>query len=265
MEILCQHCNSDINANFCSNCGQKRYKRIDKKYVYDEIQYVLIHTNKGFLYSVKNIIKNPGKTARDFIIGDRVNHYKPLLLVFLLSGIATFLSYKVIGLGQIMEDFYTSQHLNSQLMNDMMSLLSSYNSVLMLILIPFFALTTKIAFSNWGQNYYEHVIMNSYVVSFYTIFSIILIYPFLYLFRSNIDLIIFFTSISLFGVPFILVWFFKSFYPERSLKSIIGRSLLSVILVGVLYFLFIIAVVVGGLIYGSIMGPEALEYIKPKG
>ncbi len=93
MESNCKNCNEIIVENFCGNCGQKTYKRIDKKYIWDEIQYTLLHTNKGFLYSVKNILKNPGKTAREFINGDRVNHYKPILLAFALIISITIFRY----------------------------------------------------------------------------------------------------------------------------------------------------------------------------
>lgn len=51
MENTCQNCNHDIIENFCANCGQKKYKRIDKKYLWDEVQYTFLHLNKGFLYS----------------------------------------------------------------------------------------------------------------------------------------------------------------------------------------------------------------------
>ena len=78
MENTCQNCNNLIVENFCSNCGQKKFKRIDKKYVFDEIQYTLLHTNKGLFYSIKKLLRNPGKTAREYIEGNRVNHYKPI-------------------------------------------------------------------------------------------------------------------------------------------------------------------------------------------
>ena len=70
MSETCLNCNNPVIENFCSNCGQKKYKRIDKKYIWDEIQYTVFHTNKGLLFSVKNILKNPGKTAKEFIDGN---------------------------------------------------------------------------------------------------------------------------------------------------------------------------------------------------
>lgn len=264
MENNCPNCNQIIAENFCSNCGQKKYKRIDRKYLWEEVQYTILHTNKGFLYSVKNIIKNPGKTAREFIDGNRVNHYKPILLAFVLSGISAFISYKIIGLQKIMSDFYAKQHMNSQFMNDYMSFTSSYNSIMMLLLIPFFALITKLAFRKWGQNYYEHAVMNAYILSFYTLVNISILYPITYLFKSNVDLIIPLISMSMLTIPFILVWFFKGFYSDKPLKSIIGRILLTVLFTIVFFIFLIIALVIGGIVFAMIKGPEAMEYIKPQ-
>lgn len=264
MENNCPNCNQLIAENFCTNCGQKKYKRIDKKYLLDELQYTILHTNKGFLYSVKNIIKNPGKTAREFINGNRVSHYKPILLAFVLSGISAFISYKILGLKEIMSEFYSKQHMSSQFMNDYMSFTSSYSSIIMLMLIPFFALITKLAFRKWGQNYYEHVVMNAYILSFYTIINIVILYPIMYLLKNNIDLIIPLTSMSMLTTPFILFWFFKGFYSNKSLKSIIGGILLIILFTMILFILLFVAVMIGGVIFAIIKGPEALEYIKPQ-
>ena len=103
MEATCLNCNTEIAQNFCANCGQKKYKRIDRKYIWDEVQYSTVHMNKGFFYSLKNTLKNPGKTARTFIDGNRVNHYKPIALAFILSGISAFIAYKMVGLGELTE------------------------------------------------------------------------------------------------------------------------------------------------------------------
>ena len=205
MDQNCQNCSTQILNNFCDNCGQKKFKKIDRKYIWDEIQYTFLHTNKGFLYSVKNIIKNPGETARAFIDGNRVNHYKPILLVFVLSGISTFISIKIIGFEKIMSAFYAKETLNSEYMNDVMTSLKSYNSILMLLLVPVFALITKLAFRKWGNNYYEHVVINAYIVCVYTVFSIIIISPLLYIFKNNMDYFTMISSLTMLSVPFILV------------------------------------------------------------
>ena len=261
----CQNCNETLTGVFCSNCGQQKFKRIDKKYILDEFQEIFLQMNKGFLFSVKNIIINPGKTARGFIDGKRVNHYKPILLTFVLSGIATFLSYSILDLQKVMSAYYSEKHLDSKLMSDLMTILSSYNSIVMMLLIPFFAITTKIAFRKWGHNYYEHIVMNSYILSYYTLISIIFVYPSMFFFKdSSPSVFIDITQVSILVVPVILVWFFKGFYPDKSLKRIFLKVLAIIGLTVLGYLLFILIVGIGVAVYAIVNGTEALEYVKPK-
>lgn len=107
MDNISQNCQTPLTGEFCSNCGQRTYRRIDRKYILDELQETILHTNKRFLRTLRKLILNPGKTARNFIDGQRVRHYKPLLLVFILSGINVFVSYKLLNSGEMLEGFYS--------------------------------------------------------------------------------------------------------------------------------------------------------------
>lgn len=264
MAETCLNCANLVTENFCAQCGQKKYKRIDRKYIWDELQYTIFHTNKGLLYSIKSTLKNPGKTAREFIDGNRVNHYKPILLVFVLSGISTFISFKVLNFKEVLSNYFAQIHVNSKLMADMMTFMSSYNSILMLIYIPLFALITKIAFRKWGNNYYEHVVMNAYILSFYTLVSIILVYPIMFFFRHSPGIFFKITQLSVLLVPLILFRFFREFYREKPLKSILLKVLGVLGLTIATYLIMIILAGVIGVIISLLKGPQALEYIKPK-
>lgn len=264
MENICRNCHNEITENFCANCGQKKYKRIDKKYILDELQYTVFHTNKGLLYSLKRILRNPGKTAREFIDGNRVNHYKPILLVFVLSGIATFVSFKILKLNEMMNAQFAQQKMNSKFVGDLMSFLSSYSSLIMLLFIPFFATLTRIAFRKWGHNYYEHVVMNAYVLAFNTMVNILLIYPIIYYFKDTPNTFYFLAQFSMLIVPLVLFWFFKEFYKEKTIKAIILKVLG---IIGLAILGYLIFMIVAGLIAVAIAmlkGPEALEYLKQK-
>ena len=264
MEEICKNCQHQITETFCSNCGQKKFKRIDKKYLWDELQYTVFHSNKGLLYSVKTILKNPGKAAREYIEGNRINHYKPILLVFVLSGVATFISYKILNLKEVMTAYFAQQAVNSKMTGEMMTFLSSYNAILMLLLLPLFALTTKIAFRKWGNNYYEHVVMNAYILSYYTLISIIIIYPIMFFFRNTPDTFFTITQYSILIVPFLLVWFFKEFYKHKPLKAIIVRVLATV---GLTVLGFILLIVLSAIITAAFVmakNPESLQGLQKK-
>lgn len=261
MESNCTNCGAVITQNFCANCGQKKFKRIDKKYLFDELQYTVLHTNKGFLYSVKRLIQNPGKTARTFVDGNRVNHYKPILLVFVLSGISAFISFKLIGFNHIMESYYEQQKLASPMMKDFSTIWSTYNSLIMLMLIPLFSVFTILFFRKWGHNFYEHVVMNAYILAFYTICSIVLVYPVLYLVKDNTATFFTITSYSILILPAAMSWFYKGFYPEKKWWPIIGRVLLVNVSILLVYLIFVIVI---GIVIAIKLGPEGMKYLTPQ-
>lgn len=244
---ICVNCKSEIALNFCPKCGQRKFKRIDAKYLKEEVQYALLHTNKGFFYTVKKLLQNPGKTAREFIEGNRVNHYKPILLAFVLSGISTFISYKILKMGEVLSEYmHQSAGLSTDELNGMMSSISSYMSIIILFLIPFFAVTTKIIYGRWGQNYFEHVIMNAFFYSLYSLFSILIIFPILYFFRENPSQFVVITYASILVTPLLFTWFLKGFYPDKSFGQIILKVIFTYILIFISYMLFSISV---GVIY----------------
>ncbi|MBA9079730.1 MULTISPECIES: DUF3667 domain-containing protein [Rufibacter] len=264
MLLNCKNCEQTLAGNFCAVCGQKKYKRIDRHYLWEEFQYTVLHTNKGLLYSIKSVLRNPGKTAKEYIDGHRVNHYKPILLVFVLSGIATFLSFKVLNLKEVMAVYFAQQNVDAGLVGTILSFMSSYSSMLMLLYVPLFALTTKIAFRKWGHNYYEHVVMNAYILSFYTLVSIIFAYPIMFIFRHSPEDFYTVTQISILAVPVILVFFFKEVYQGKPLKSIVLRVIGVMCLALLGYILFIIVAGIIGFAIAMLKGPEALEMLKTK-
>ena len=217
------------------------------------------------MYTLKKLIKNPGKTAREFIDGNRINHYKPLLLTFVISGISAFISFKVVGMGKIVNDYFSTQHMNSPFMNDYMIVMSTYNSFIMLLCIPIFAFITWLAFSKWKNNYYEHVVMNAYILTTQTIVMMAIVSPVLFFLRHSPHYFTQVTSSSLLITPIILVWFFRGFYADKPLKQILLRILAVVGLSIVAFFVLIILVMIVSFVYAMLKGPEAMQYFLPPG
>jgi hypothetical protein len=253
--------------NFCGNCGQKAYKKIDKFYIKEELQYTLIHTNKGFLYSIKKIVQNPGKTAREFVDGNRVQHYKPIALLFILSSISSFMLFKIIKMNEMMSSYYANQKLVSPMMLDYNTALSSYNNFLMLIMVPVFALCSWLVLKKWGHNYYEHVVMNAYVLCASTILAIFVTNPIMYFFKDNSDVFMTISGLSMVTMVLIYFWFFKGFYPEKSTKQIFLNLLLITLLIVVAYFTLIFMVMIIHIIWYAIAhgGEAMMRYVKPTG
>ena len=68
-------------------------REIEFAFLIDEIKYTYLYVNKGLLFTAKELFTRPGHTIREFIEGKRVNHYKPILLVFVLAGVEGLLNH----------------------------------------------------------------------------------------------------------------------------------------------------------------------------
>lgn len=240
MEYSCLNCATPITSNFCSQCGQKKYKRIDRKYIWYEIQYTTVHTNKGFLYSVKNVFKNPGKIAREFLDGNRINHYKPISLAFILSGISALVSFKIIGLDKLLRSsIQNNPQMSSPMMQDYLQFTNKYSAFLMLAVLPILALFSRFLFRKSQDNYYEHIVMNAFGLSFYNIFYVLLIAPIIYFLKENAVIAVKISNYSFCLFPIMMTWFYINFYPDRSYKNIFFRVLT------ILFLLFALLMLIG--------------------
>lgn len=89
--IKCKNCNTEITDNYCSNCGQAaNLKRIDGHYVLHEIRHIL-HFEKGFLYTLKSLVTNPGENIRHFFTESRARLVKPIIFIIVCSLIYTII------------------------------------------------------------------------------------------------------------------------------------------------------------------------------
>ena len=89
----CKNCDSVITGNFCANCGQAaKPERIDKHYIAHEL-FHLFHFEKGFFYTVKELMLRPGDSIKEFINSDRSKHMKPVTFLILTSLLYTLIAH----------------------------------------------------------------------------------------------------------------------------------------------------------------------------
>jgi hypothetical protein len=93
----------EISVNYCSVCGKsKDLPRVNGTYVFQEIRAALSF-EKGFLFTIRELVINPGKSVQDFLKHDRHRLMKPIVFLFLCS-----LIYTVVNSIFLFEDQYIS-------------------------------------------------------------------------------------------------------------------------------------------------------------
>jgi hypothetical protein len=81
----CKNCSTEFNSKFCPECGHAAsIKRINGHYIIHEIEHVL-HFERGILFTIKELIVNPGKNIKEYLSENRSRLVKPIIFIILTS------------------------------------------------------------------------------------------------------------------------------------------------------------------------------------
>lgn len=227
---LCKNCHQVHQGNFCHHCGQKTNTvRLNWAYLKDEANYTILHFNKGFLYTIKELFTRPGDTIREFLEGKRVKHYKPLLLVFVLAGINGYLASQ-IDMKQFIESYNQTNNMNKTQnavfiteYTKFMKWVFGHWAFMEILALPIVSFVSWLSFKKWGYNYIENIIINSFATGQRLLFGIfttmiLLAFPLGYMSKYTV-----LTTIITFGLT---IWTYVTLYKNKDSKSIVLRMLL---------------------------------------
>lgn len=158
--IFCKKCNSEINGNFCSNCGQAiSVKRINGEYILHEIGSVF-NLQKGIFVTMKELLTKPGQCIRVFITEDRNRLVKPIVFVIISSLIYTIAARLFNfqdGYIYFSDDKETTQTL-------IFSWIQSNYGYANLLIAIFISMWIKIFFKKYNYNIFEILILLCFVM-----------------------------------------------------------------------------------------------------
>lgn len=240
--VVCKNCGQNCSGSFCNNCGQKTtVNQIDFKFIISEIRYGLLQFDKGFFYTIKELFTRPGQTIREYIEGQRVYHFKPIVFVIILSTIygvlAHFLNLETMLnslLTGITEGWNHANEKNEDMIDSLRWLINNYQYS-SILLLPFISLVSYITFFKTGYNYFEHFIFQTFLTGQRTIVSILILLIEL-LFSDSY----FLGGLSMLLLLILTFWSFKQFFDQLSIGSVIFRSLLFVVLLFTLLTIILI-------------------------
>lgn len=88
----CKKCQTDSNGEYCQDCGRAfALKRIDARYLRDELAQVLTF-EKGFFFTVRELVLRPGPRVREFLTQDRGRLVKPVIFIIITSVLYTLIN-----------------------------------------------------------------------------------------------------------------------------------------------------------------------------
>ncbi|RCH56451.1 hypothetical protein DJ568_00910 [Mucilaginibacter hurinus] len=239
---VCKNCNNTLHGNFCSNCGQTADTHpINFHYLWHDVQHTVLHVDKGFFFTLKELFTRPGHAIREFIDGKRVMHFKPFALVLVLAGAYGFLYhfFEINDIPQVTADRTLVQTTSKT--NDW---LSSHYSLAVVMMLPFFALGSFLVFRKSGYNYVQNLVINLFLTAQLLVVSLLL-FPLTYYYSVAAPGISTMVA-STIGLA-LYIWSFIQLFKNES-KVIIGLKALWSYILSLLFMLVLSAVI--GIVIG---------------
>ncbi len=158
--MICKNCNSQVNQNFCPNCGQPvQVKRIDRQYITHEIEEVL-HFERGILYTLKALLTSPGQNIKFFINENRHRLVKPIVFIILTS----FIYSIVIHFLRVEDDYINFDDVNAPVITHIFNWIREHYGYANIVIGVFIALWLKLFFRKYDFNFFEILILLCFVM-----------------------------------------------------------------------------------------------------
>lgn len=239
----CKNSNEPLNDTFCSSCGlPATIKRIDRHYISHELLH-LLHFEKGFLYTAKELMLRPGDSMRAFMFDNRNKFTKPIAYLILTS-----LLFTVVAHFFHVDDLYNSKEkmeIGSQTIYNIMMWVQKNYGYANVIYGLFYTLTVQLFFRKYNFNYFEIMVLMCFIMGqsmlmlTFGTFFINLLGPKMY-------------GIILLLISFLYpTWALGQFF-DKTKKSSYVKAFLAYLLG---YILFQLAIILVGLSYDYFVNP----------
>lgn len=251
--MICKNCGHKFEGNFCNNCGQNsNVGKITFKQTLESVINGFFQFDRGLLFTVKELILNPGNSIREYIGGKRRKYYNPFSLIIISSLLLLLINYftkyelGVIAFSNSFIDGIAGAEgpkNTTVLLGKMIKWFSENYAYLILSLLPIISLSTFFAFRKYGYNYLEHLVLNAYIKGVEIILLIVL--SVLSIFIKNESLLAY-GQVNL-GILYSFWVYYRFFNSKKrwlrffhSILTYIYYSLLIVILVVILLVILIL-------------------------
>jgi hypothetical protein len=177
MRITCKNCQYQYEGKFCARCGQKSdTERITYHSLAHEIPHSIFHVDKGIFFTMKELFTRPAATMQEYMAGKRVKHFKPLAYVLILTAISSFITH-LVDAYLVNKGLGTTIHIEPTLLNKVISdtghFFDKYPSIFYFFMIPVISLFTWLFFRKSHYNYWENIILNTYLTAQFNLLLIV--------------------------------------------------------------------------------------------
>lgn len=233
----CKNCSTEFEGKFCPNCSQKAAtKRFTIGHFGHEAFHAVTHTDKGILFLIKELFRNPGRVALEYNAGKRKKYFNPVTFLLIMMAIQVFAMQKTnmnSAFINATKEMITNMTKDSKITSEEITReldegrqkgekAIEYNKLFNFLAIPLMALFTWLMFKRSGYNYAENLVLNVMIFGqTIVIFVLVLLVPFL-LYPKGVILFYYLNILAFWIFSFIAYrQFFKQGWGKTIFKGIV--------------------------------------------
>ena len=258
----CKNCENTLvdSSDFCHNCGAKIIRnRLTIRNLMTHFSEQFLNYDNKLLLTFIHLLTKPGLVIKTYLSGTRKKYVNPIsyfTIAITIGGLQMFIFAKYFP--DAMDISEITAKGQEQLSKNWMNTMQEYQSLLLMAMVPGYALVSRTVFFNYkNYNYTEHLVMYLYILSQITIVTfiptIILVY-----FGFTIG------NITPYTILFQILYagYCSKLIFDLSGKGIVLKTLLFLVVFAVYYIVFtILTVIIMILYYGGLK--EFVEAMKP--
>jgi len=152
-------------------------KRITMQTIW-EYFFAIFNLERGLLYTMQQLTIRPGQAISEFLFTEkRIKHIKPVSFLILTATVSTFITLKLMAqdiniTGIDIEAQKQDSEFIQGLIGNFNYLIGNYFNLFQMLKIPFLSLATYWLFKKSKFNFAEHLVINSYIYGYISIFVI---------------------------------------------------------------------------------------------
>lgn len=240
----CKNCDTTLmdDFNYCSSCGAKTIRnRLTIKTLLNDFGEQYLNLDNKFLKTFFALFTKSEIVIGGYINGTRkkyVNAISYFTIAITFSGLYLFVLNRFFPDTMAMPNYMPESQKEFQ--NNTMSIVQEYQSIIAMLLIPVYALMSKLVFIGLKKYNFTELL----VVFMYTQSQISIVMAILIIIGASLG--INFYMMSFISIPIMILY--TSYCLFRlyglTLKGIILRTLLFLFVLGISYFVFIILILI---------------------
>lgn len=249
---------------FCPTCGQKTdTHRLNMGHIWHDVIHAFTHADKGFLYTLRELVIRPGIVAREYVSGKRRKYFNPFSFLFIVMGVylianSVFKPYSPdeTQLRRVQATMRTESQRQKyqkimQRRQNVGEFMNKHTNVVLFVSTPFIAFILWLLFRKRGMYYAEHLATMAYVNGVLSIFTIVIFGPLIYLTRGTAAYTSVYVTMMLTHVIYLAAMYygFMGYTRKKDFLRALGAAVVGILAWAVLTMVSIIIYVSSGILF----------------